>query len=184
MKGIVFSEFIEMVEEKFSPGMADEIITSCTSKLESAGSYTSVGVYDHQELVELVTALSQRTGVAVGTLVSTFGKHLAGRFCEIYPAFFKGLEGTIDFLESVDNHIHVEVLKLYPDAELPRFKTVREGEKLIMEYQSSRPFAMLARGLIEGSAAHFGEILRVEEEDLSAGAGNHMRFTITPQRHP
>ncbi len=181
MKGIVFSEFIEMVEDKFSPEMADEIIEAASSKLESGGSYTSVGVYDHLELVELVVELSNRTEIAVGDLVKAFGTHLAGRFSEIYPAFFEGLEGTIDFLESVDNHIHVEVLKLYPDAELPRFNTAREGNRLVMEYQSNRPFAALARGLIEGSGAYFGETLVIEEEDLSDGVGNHMRFTITRQ---
>ncbi len=179
MKGIVFSEFIEMVEEKFSPEIVDEIIEASASKLDSGGSYTSVGVYDHLELVELVTELSKRTGIAVGDLVSAFGTHLAGRFAEIYPAFFDGVEGTLDFLESVDNHIHVEVLKLYPDAELPQFTTQRDGDRLVMEYRSNRPFAALAKGLIQGSGTYFGEQLTVEEEDLSEGEGNHMRFIIT-----
>lgn len=181
MKGIVFSEFIEMVEEKFSPEVADEIIERASSKLESGGSYTSVAVYDHLELVELIVALSEQSGVAVGDLVTTFGTHLAGRFATIYPQFFEGVESTLDFLESVDNHIHVEVLKLYPDAELPKFHTARSGNQLVMEYQSSRPFAALAKGLIQGCGAYFKESLEVEEEDLSNGVGNHMRFTITRQ---
>ena len=69
MKGIVFSEFIEMVEEKFSPEVMDEVIEAASAKLDSAGSYTSVGVYDHLELVELVTELSRTTGITVGDLV-------------------------------------------------------------------------------------------------------------------
>ncbi|MBA1333177.1 heme transporter CcmB, partial [Candidatus Endoriftia persephone str. Guaymas] len=44
MKGIVFSKFIEFVEERFSPEMADDIIES--SDLPSGGAYTSVGTYD------------------------------------------------------------------------------------------------------------------------------------------
>lgn len=179
MKGIVFSEFIEMVEEAFSPELVDEIIEASASDLQSAGSYTSVGVYDHMELVALVTELSKRTGTAVDDLVTTFGTHLAGRFAALYPGFFEEVESTLDFLESVDNHIHVEVLKLYPDAELPRFKTERTGDQLVMEYQSSRPFAALASGLIQGCGNYFGETLEVQEEDLSAGRGDHMRFTIT-----
>lgn len=178
MKGIVFSEFIEMVEDTFSPEIADEIIEASSTKLASAGSYTAVGVYDHLELVELVSELSKRSGIDVHSLVKTFGRHLAGRFAEIYPSFFEEVDSTLDFLESVDNHIHVEVLKLYPDAELPRFKTERDGDQLIMEYASNRPFSALARGLIEGSGLYFGEQLEVAEEDLSNGAGNHMRFTI------
>ena len=179
MKGIVFSEFIEMVESKFSPEVADEIIGKASAKLATGGAYTSVGVYDHLELVELVTELSVLSGLPVDELVATFGKHLAGRFAELYPAFFEEVNGTLDFLESVDNHIHKEVIKLYPDAELPQFTSERIGNRLVMEYQSVRPFAALAKGLIEGSALYYGETLQVEEEDLSSGRGNHMRFTIT-----
>ncbi len=183
MKGIVFSEFIEMVEERFSPEVVDEIIESTSDQLESGGSYTAVGVYDHLELVELVEALAATTGVAFDELVRQFGAHLAGRFAALYPGFFHSVETTFDFLESVDNHIHKEVLKLYPDAELPRFFTHREGEDvLVMEYRSSRPFSSLAKGLIQWSGEYFGEKIAVTEDDLSEGKGNHMRFTISRQR--
>lgn len=181
MKGIVFSEFLEMVEEKFSPEIADRIIEQASAKLSTGGAYTRVGVYDHMELIELVTALSRLANVPAKELVTTYGTHLAGRFAALFPTFFEEVTGTLDFLERVDNHIHKEVLKLYPEAELPRFAYEREGSRLVMEYQSARPFASLARGLIEGSAIYYGETLQIEEEDLSSGAGNHMRFTITRQ---
>ena len=45
MKGIVFREFISMVENEFSIETADEIITA--SNLKSEGAYTSVGTYPH-----------------------------------------------------------------------------------------------------------------------------------------
>lgn len=179
MKGIVFSEFIEMVEDKFSPEIADQIIQSASGRLKTGGSYTSVGVYDHIELVELVKELSAVSNIPVDDLVTTFGVHLAGRFSVLYPTFFEGVTSTLDFLESVDNHIHIEVKKLYPGAELPEFKTERNGSQLIMEYSSTRPFSSLAKGLIEGSGLYYGETLEVEAEDLSKGLGNHMRFTIT-----
>ena len=60
MKGIVFAEFIELVEDKFGFEIADEIIEE--SNLPSGGSYTSVGTYDHREMLELVTHLSEKTG--------------------------------------------------------------------------------------------------------------------------
>ena len=68
-------------------------------------------------------------------------------------------------------------------AALPELKRiiVAFGNRLVMEYQSVRPFAALAKGLIEGSALYYGETLQVEEEDLSSGRGNHMRFTISQQ---
>jgi len=60
MKGIVFTEFLEMVEAKFSPEMTDRIITE--SKVPSGGAYSAVGTYDHEEIVALVQALSRATG--------------------------------------------------------------------------------------------------------------------------
>lgn len=44
MKGIVFAEFSEMVENRFSPELHDEIIVECD--LASGRVYTSVGNYD------------------------------------------------------------------------------------------------------------------------------------------
>ena len=58
MKGMVFTEFLEMVESTFSADMVDDIIDD--SAPPSGGAYTSVGTYDHQELVGMVTASPAR----------------------------------------------------------------------------------------------------------------------------
>ena len=41
MKGIIFTEFMQMVEDRFSIEVAEEIIDAAT--LPSGGSYTSLG---------------------------------------------------------------------------------------------------------------------------------------------
>ena len=46
MKGIVFTEFFELVEDKFGLEVVQQIIDEC--KLESEGIYTSVGTYSHK----------------------------------------------------------------------------------------------------------------------------------------
>ena len=58
MKGMVFTEFLEMVEDKFSPEVADQIIEQ--ANLRSGGIYTSVGTYDHGEMIELVSASAKK----------------------------------------------------------------------------------------------------------------------------
>jgi len=168
MKGIVFSEFIEMVEETFSPEVADRIIEA--SELASGGAYTSVGTYDHAEILELVTHLSEESGVPVSDLVKAFGTHLANRFTKLYPGFFEGVSGAFEFLETIEGHVHVEVLKLYPDAELPSFETRRGSDnEMDMVYRSRRPFADLAEGLIAGCAEHFGDDISVSRIDSLEG---------------
>lgn len=60
MKGIVFTEFLELVEDKFGLEMVDKIISS--SELESGGIYTSVGTYSFSEMLQLLQHLSDNTG--------------------------------------------------------------------------------------------------------------------------
>lgn len=180
MKGIVFCEFVEMLEQEFSADMADEIISGAA--LESGGAYTTVGTYDHHEMLALVTQLSEKTGTPVPDLVEAFGRYLFGRFVDLYPAFFEGVDGAFSFLDRIEEHVHVEVLKLYPDAELPTFDTSRTDDNtMVMVYQSTRPFADLAKGLIEGCIAHYGEPVDVQMEDLSDEGRTHVRFTLMRQ---
>ena len=172
MKGIVFTEFIEMVEEKYSCRVVDSLLDSTT--LESGGAYTAVGTYDHEELLRLVSALSDHSGIDAPNLVRAFGYHLLNRFSFAYPEYFE-FSGVFDFLEAVDGVIHVEVQKLYPDAELPGFKTQRNGNTLEMEYHSPRGFSDLAHGLINGAIDLFGEEADLEQMSCDKGT----KFVIT-----
>ncbi len=57
MKGIVFTEFLEMVEESFGFELADRIVVD--SKLPSGAVYTAVGTYSHGEMLDLIHKLSE-----------------------------------------------------------------------------------------------------------------------------
>ncbi len=177
MKGVVFSEFIEMVEDKFSPEIADRIIDQ--ADLPSGGAYTTVGTYDHAEILSLVGCLSNETSITPGDLVQAFGSYLFSRFHTAHPSFFTGMNSAFDFLGKVEDYIHVEVRKLYPDAELPSLECeAPDTNQLRMTYRSKRPFAALAEGLIRGCVAHFEEDIDIAVEDLSDGAGTAARFVL------
>lgn len=178
MKGVVFTEFLEMVEDTFSPDMADTIIED--SDLPSGGVYTTLGTYDHEEMVQLVTHLSAHTETPVPDLLKVFGKHLFGRFAKGYPHFFADVGSAFDFLQNVEGYIHVEVRKLYADAELPSFEydTSVPGQ-LVMTYSSKRAFGDLAEGLIHGCIAHFEESIDVARENVATEPRTVVRFTMT-----
>jgi hypothetical protein len=178
MKGIVFTEFLEMVEAKFSPELADCIVEG--AELPSGGVYTSVGTYDHAEMIDLVTCLSRETGIDSPDLMKAFGEYLFSRFQTLYPRYFEHADSAFGFLTKVQDYIHVEVYKLYPEAELPTFShDLSQPGCLRLTYRSTRPFAPLAEGLVRGCLAHFGEDADIEVEDLSAGAGTAARFVLT-----
>lgn len=162
MKGIVFTEFLELVEEKFGLAAVDEIIEN--TDLESGGAYTAVGTYPHEEMVGLLVSLSNKSGIPIPKLLNLFGHHLFNTFNKGYSMFFEGINHPFDLLEQIDRHIHVEVKKLYPDAELPRFETKRDGNKMEMVYSSERKLSDLAIGLIEAAAIHYEKDIAIETE--------------------
>jgi hypothetical protein len=181
MKGIVFTEFLEMVEAQFSPALADRIIGAAS--LPSGGAYTAVGNYDPGEMWSLVIELGKATGTPVPGLMRTFGEHLFHRFAVVYPTCFANFSSAFDFLQRLETVIHAEVRKLYPDADLPRFDvSERDGQRMVMVYRSNRPFADLAEGLLRGCARHFDEAIEIGREDLPAERGSAARFTLTRSR--
>jgi hypothetical protein len=183
MKGVVFTEFLEMAEARFSLRVLDRVLTVVNPP--SGGQYTSVGTYPHQELVSLLMELSKQTAIAPEALLNDFGAHLFARFVETQPIFFGAARDAFALLRSVESHIHVEVKKLYPDAELPSIVCSDGGPgRLIVTYRSPRRLADLAQGLILACGKHYGEQLSLEREDLSAGKGEIVRFTLSRAARP
>ncbi len=178
MKGIVFTEFMEMVETRYSMRVADRIVDA--ARVPSGGAYTAVGTYDPGEMWSLLAELSKATELPIPELLRNFGEFLSDRFAVAYPALFAGAQTTFDLLEGIDHLIHAEVRKLYPDAELPHFEVIeRTADRLVLLYESPRHFADLADGLIRGCGRHYGENLTVAQEALSSSSGSRVRFTIT-----
>lgn len=178
MKGIVFTELIEMVEKDLGIDIADRMTSGAHTSND--GAYTSVGTYDHAELIRMVVSLAEETGTPIPDLVRTFGRHLFTRFHELYPQFFHGVESAVDFLPLIETYIHVEVRKLYPDSELPSFTSEMNEGTLEFTYSSKRPFADLAEGLVRACVDHFQDAVRVDRHDLGLGNGTQAQFTLTP----
>lgn len=177
MKGIVFTEFLDMVEQRYSLDMVDALLDAVQPVC--GGAYTAVGTYPHEDMVALVLALSQRVDVPPAQLLQAFGEHLAGRFVRLYPQFFAQTQDTLEFLAGVEDVIHVEVRKLYPDAELPRFQVeAREPGRLVLRYLSSRHLEDFAEGLMRGCAHHFGQSLQIQRQPAPGSAGVQ-RFILT-----
>lgn len=179
MKGIIFREFLDLVESQFSPATADAIIAA--SQLSTGGAYTSVGTYPHQEMVELVSHLSVHTGKPVPDLLRHFGRHLFFRLATHHPRFLEAHRDVFTVLRALEDHIHVEVRKLYRDAELPTFEHEDSAEgRLKLTYTSTRRMADFAHGLIEGCIDHFDEPIQIERIDLPDDEhGAHTRFLLT-----
>ena len=166
MKGIVFTEFLELVENEFGLEVVQQIIDEC--ELETAGVYTSVGTYSHKDMFKMVAKLSEIKGLPVPALLTVFGEYFFTTLKDKYPVFVEK-PNLFSFLNSIDQYIHPEVLKLYPDAELPRFQAeIKNDNEMVLNYMSSRKMSDLAIGLIKGAANHFEEdvdVVKIGEEN-------------------
>ena len=185
MRGIILTELMDFIEKATSESTVEELLEHC--QLPSGGIFTSVGNYSHEEVLRLVTGLSQMLNVSPRDLIMGFGEHLFGRFADLYPAFFKDVTCPLNFLQMIEPQIHVEVLKLYPDARLPQVAAVMSGEnELTINYRSHRPFADVAEALICGCMKYFGSkftLTREIPEDLpESQQGCVARFIVRVQR--
>lgn len=179
MKGLVFTEFVEFVEKSHGLDVADRMIND--SNVPSRGVYTAVGTYPHQEMVALLTTLVSISKTPAAALLQAFGRHLLTRFVAGYPDFFSQADSVFTFLQSVHGHIHVEVRKLYPDAELPSFAYEQPSPDVLkMTYSSARGLADLAEGLIRGAIDHYGETVSMTRADAVPGPQSTL-FTLTRQ---
>jgi hypothetical protein len=180
MKGIVFTEFLDLVEAKFGLEMVDSIIES--SQLESKGIYTSVGTYEFSEMLQLLKHLSANTEISIDNLLLVYGEHFFSVLETSYPGLLATYKDPIDMLSSIENHIHVEVRKIYPDAELPTFKTIEKTDtSLIMIYKSSRAMHHFGLGLMNKTFEHFNSTAKIVLEKIKED-GTEVKFIITENK--
>lgn len=175
MKGVVFTEFMDMVDLRWGPEVLDDVLER--SAVPNGGAYTAVGTYPSSEMGSLVGALAVETGFGAVDLLHAFGGHLLGAFERGHPLWF-AMDDPLEFLSQVDGYIHVEVNKLYPDAELPTFDVVeRQPDHLVLEYRSPRCLHPLAEGLIQATLRRWQRRGQVMVSKLDA-TGSHVRFDI------
>ncbi|MEP0265046.1 heme NO-binding domain-containing protein [Dokdonia sp.] len=176
MKGIVFTEFLDLVEQKFGLEMVDTIINE--SDLPSNGIYTSIGTYNFSEMLSLLTNLSKRTSLSIDDLLLVYAEHFFGVVGRSYPGFLEQYNDPIEMISSIESHIHVEVRKIYPDAELPVFIVEEKTENsLVMIYKSSRAMYSFGRGLMNKTFEHFNAKATILVEKLKED-GTEVKFSI------
>ena len=156
MLGVVFTSLVEMLEEHISPEFADEVLVE--AKLENDGAFTAVGYYPFSELEKIMAVLVSKTGRTANELLYDYGKYLFVVLSSGHAQMMANRRSVLEILDCLDDDIHVQVRKLYPDADLPSFRILeRTADGISMEYYSVHDLYALAEGLIDGAATYFSE---------------------------
>ncbi|GAB3032794.1 heme NO-binding domain-containing protein [Bowmanella dokdonensis] len=169
MLGIVFTSFVEMVEQHFSPQEAEALLSE--AGFSHGGAYTAVGYYPFEDLHTLLSLLSAKTGIAESELLYSFGKFLFVVLARSHESMLWEKGNLFELLACIDNEIHQEVRQLYVNADLPSFTVLERTERhMLLLYQSKRRLEILAKGLIEGAAIFYDTPVTVKLRPLDTPA--------------
>lgn len=94
------------------------------------------------------------------------------------PSLKLDSKSTFEFITQVEQYIHVEVKKLYPQASPPKFDLISTSEyEMTLDYISARCLSYVCFGLIEGCAEYFDEKINIQMHAIQAD-GSQVRFTL------
>lgn len=159
MKGIVFN----LLEEVVARDHGDDAWERMLGLAGAEGAYTSLGTYPDDEFMDLVGAACKLRDEGEEAVELWFGREALPLLAVRYPEFFEPHSSTRAFLLTLNRIIHPEVRKLYPGADAPVFEFGESNGTLTMGYASQRRLCHFGEGLVEGTAAHYGEAVDISQ---------------------
>jgi len=165
VKGIIFNLLEEVITAEHGPDAWDDLLDAAGFD----GVYTSLGNYADEEFVALLARMPATFGAGIDEQLRWFGRSSMPLLADRYGTFFERPDSTASFLRSINDVIHTEVRKLYPDADVPTFDfdpvpdLTPPADAVVMGYSSRRRLCALAEGFIQGAAQRFKETASVEQ---------------------
>lgn len=166
MKGIIFNLLESVVIDEYGEDAWDDLLEDAGME----GSYAALGNYPDAELLRLLALMPEAFGGDRDDQLRWFGRRAMPILAQRYGVFFERPTDTRSFLLTLNNIIHAEVRKLYPDADVPTFDfdptpgvEPPSGDSLVMGYHSTRGLCALAEGFIHGAADHYGQAATIEQ---------------------
>jgi hypothetical protein len=172
MKGVVFNVVEEAISREWGEQMWDDLLAAA----DLDGAYTAVGSYPDAHLFAVVKAASDRLNAPTEDVLRTIGRMVFEPLLSRFKGFHEEPPSMREFLPTINDWIHPQVLKLYPGASVPRFVLRENGDDLELDYLSVRNLCTLAEGLVLGVADHYGETVTVDQ--LSCKERGDSRCTI------
>jgi predicted hydrocarbon binding protein len=180
MMGLIFNLLEDFTNRQLGPIAWDRIVERARSELSAEdAAYTSLGNYADADLFTLIDCAVEVSGISARSLVHAFGRYLVPALARRYPALYEQHRTAKSFLLAVDETIHVEVKKLYPETVLPTFRYEEPSPtRLVMIYRSPRRLCALAEGMITGAAEHFREKATVRQTECMLNGADACRLEI------
>jgi predicted hydrocarbon binding protein len=156
--GLIFVSFRDYLAAEHGAATEQEVMAGEPRYLLSEA-------YADERFTNVIERTCRLTGFPPDALLRDFGAFTAEKtFARLYPALFD-LSGTArSFLLTVETRIHEVVRVAIPSALPPELVVSEIGENAIsIAYTSRRKLCALLRGLVEGTARHYGDTVQIEE---------------------
>jgi Haem-NO-binding len=172
--GVVFTSLRDYLTSAYGSDTAQEVFGAQQMFLLSES-------YDDSLFADLAAKAAETTGRPPGELVHDFGVFTAQTtFTRLYPAFFAIAPSTREFLLTVETRIHELVRATIPNAAPPKLAVSEGGsDGVVIEYSSPRRLCVLLRGLVQGTAAHYGETAELAEPTCMHRGDPACTFEVT-----
>jgi hypothetical protein len=171
--GLIFVSFRDYLAAEHGPTTEQEVMAGEPRYLLSEA-------YPDERFTGLVERACHLTGAPPDKLLTDFGAFAAEKtFATLYPALFD-LSGTARlFLLTVESRIHEVVRVAMPDALPPELQVSEIGDSaLSIGYMSGRRLCAMLRGLVIGTARHYGEDVEIEEIGCMLRGGKRCTFEV------
>lgn len=176
MLGLVFTEFMSMIETKYGLLMLDDVIEK--SNLPRKGVYASLGDYPQTEFNTLIQTFSNETQKDPIVLLKEFGFHFFDPFTKLYSISLEKHKTLFDFIENLEFYARPEVAKRYPDSLVPRVKVSKTNDGTIeMIYKSEDIVYVFIEGFIMAAMNHYNVSTKLKVEILTPDA-SEVKFII------
>lgn len=174
MHGVIFTSLRDYLTAEHSADLAHEVFDDQPIFLLSES-------YDDALLVQLIVKAAGVAGRDVDEVVHDFGVFTAmTTFTRLYPAFFAIAPSAREFLLTVETRIHELVRATIPNAAPPQLRIEEHGDEGVsIVYSSPRRLCVLLRGLVQGTARHYGEVAAIEEPTCMHRGDPSCTFEIT-----
>jgi predicted hydrocarbon binding protein len=177
MRGLIFTTLLDMLEDNYGIQTVNEVLESCD--FSHQGAFTAGGDYPDTEIESLLKAIETKTGIGREDALHSFGLYMFENLKLKFGAIIDPFESAKELLANVDNVIHHEVMKLYPNKSLVVFEYEdTSAETLIMVYKSKRKMCSLATGLIHAVGNHFETKININHEYCMLKGDQSCRFEM------
>lgn len=178
MLGIIYSKFLDHLEERFSLNIVDQVIEDLN--LPNHGAYSGVGFYNPKEFLNILQGVASNTQIPASNILYEYGQWLFPELYHKYSHYQEIPQDTILFLANLEKMMQREVFKLYQNVELPRFIVESQEEnELRLLYHSNLPLGDFIEGFIRGGIQFFGDNVSCKRENIEQTPQTKIRFIVT-----